>query len=52
MRNPSQITEETNRVLDKIFDLEWELKDNKKRFKSLNKELEHWIKYNQTIKLT
>ena len=51
MKPVSQIAQEINKVLDRILDLEWELREAKKQFNRLQKELEHWVKYNQTIKL-
>lgn len=42
----SIIAQEINKVLEKIFDLEWELKEAKKTFDKLQKQLEQWVEQN------
>ena len=51
MTSISLIAQEMNKVIDKMFELEDELKETRKKFNALQKQLEHWVKYNQTIKL-
>ena len=42
----SIIAQEINKVLDKIIDLEWELKEARKSFNKLQKQLEQWVENN------
>ena len=46
----SLIAQEINKVVDKIFELELELKEARKSFNKLHKQLEQWVKDNTTIK--
>ena len=51
MRKASQITHDIVNIVDEINKLEWQLYEAWKKFKTHQKELQHYIKYNGAIKL-
>ncbi len=51
MRKASQITHEIILTVEQIDELTWQLNELWKHFEHLQKELQHFIKYNRTINL-
>ncbi len=45
MRKASQIADDINAVLDHISDLRWQLAEAQNRFRLLQKEFEHHLKF-------
>lgn len=51
MKKASQIADEIVTALDLISDLNWQLYEAYKRFRALQREFKHCVKFNRTIKL-